>query len=136
MNTRDVLPVSINQVMLLSSDTSTAVVTAVDLANYFPVGKREVIFTCAFVPSSTSLGIAATVVVEQSDSTSTTSFVAVNNAAGSALSFSHSANAVASLNTLYGVVNSRYVRTRYVGATSTGGTIALSVNVLPIVRAA
>ncbi len=135
MNTRSILPVTINKVMLLSSDTSTAVVTAVDLANYFPVGKREVMFTCSFVPSSTALGVAATVVLEQSDSTSTTSFTAVLAGDGSTGSFSHASNAVSSVNTFYGLVNSRYVRTRYVGATSTGGVIAIVVNAFPIVRA-
>lgn len=135
MFTRSNLPVNINKVMLLSSDTSTAVVTAVDLANYFSVGKREIMFTCAFVPSSTSLGIGATVVLEQSDSTSTTSFTQVYAQDGSTGSFTHSSNAVASANTFYGVVNSRYVRTRYVGTTSTGGTIAIVVNAFPIVRA-
>lgn len=136
MHTRSVLPVNLTKVMLLSSDTSTAVPTAVDLANYFPVGKREVIVNCAFVPSSTSLGIAATVILEQGDSTSTTGFTSVLAGDGSTLTWTSTANAVASLNTGYGIINSRYVRARYVGSTSTGGTIAVVVNVLPIVRAA
>lgn len=136
MNTRSVLPININKVSLLSSDTSTAVVTAVDLANYFPVGKREVMVTCSFVPSSTSLGVAATVILEQSDSTSTTSFSSVLAADGSTLTWTSTANAVAASNIGYGVINSRYIRTRYTGTTSTGGTIAIVVNAFPIVRAA
>lgn len=136
MNTRSILPVSINKVMLLSSDTSTAVVTAVDLANFFPVGKREVMFGVSMVTSSTSLGNAATLVIEQGDSTSTTGFTQVYAVDGSTATFSLAANAVSFSTYFYAAINSRYVRTRYVGTTSTGGTVALVVNVFPLVRAA
>lgn len=136
MNTRSVLPVSINKVMLLSSDTSTAVVTAVDLANYFSVGKREVRFIVSAITSSTALGNAATLVIEECASTATASFTQVYAADGSTATFSLAANAVSFSTYFDAVINYRYVRTRYVGTTSTGGTVALVVNALPIVRAA
>lgn len=133
---RSMLPVVVNKVMLLSSDTSTAVVTAVDLANYFPVGKREVLFDVAMITSSTSLGNAATLVIEECDSTSTASFTQCLAVDGSTATFSLSANAVSLSTYFYVNVTKRYVRTRYVGTTSTGGTIALSVIAHPLVRAA
>ena len=136
MNTRSILPVNINKVSLLSSDTSTAVVTAVDLANYFPVGKREIRFLVSMVTSSTSLGNAVTLVLEQGESTSTTGFTQVYAADGSTATFSLAANAVSFSTWFDANITQRYVRTRYVGTTATGGTIAILVNALPMVRAA
>lgn len=136
MNTRSILPVNINKVMLLSSDTSTAVVTAVDLANYFPVGKREVRFIVSVVTSSTSLGNAlGGLVIEQCDSTSTASFEQVYAVDGSTATFALAANAVSYSTWFDAAITKRYVRTRYTGTTSTGGMIAIVVNALPLVRA-
>ena len=135
MNSRSILPVSITKVMLLSSDTSTAVVTAVDFANYFPVGKREVRFVISQITSSTALGNAMTLVLEESDSTSTTAFTQVLAGDGSTASFTLAANAVSYNSYFDAAITKRYVRTRYTGTTSTGGLIAVVVNALPLIRA-
>lgn len=137
MYSRSVLPVSVTKAMLLSSATSTAVETAVDLADYFPVGKREVRFVVSVITSSTSLGNAlGGLVIEECPTTSTASFTQAYGADGSTATFALAANAV-SYSTYFDVaVNYRYVRTRYTGTTSTGGTIAIDVVALPIVRAA
>jgi hypothetical protein len=136
MFTRSILPVTVNAVMVLSSATSTAVVTAVDLANFFPVNRREVRFVVSVITSSTSLGNALTVLLEECDSTSTTAFTQVLAVDGSTASFPLAANAVSFSTYFDAAITKRYIRTRYVGTTSTGGTIALSVVALPLVRAA
>lgn len=136
MYSRSFVGVSLANISLLSSDTSTAVPTAVDLAPYFPVGKREIKFLVNFIPSSTSLGISATATLQQGTSTSTTSFSNVLAADGSTVTWSSTANSIATLTESHALITSRYVRVLYTGATSTGGTIAIAVNALPMVRAA
>ena len=133
-NTRTTLAVAVTNIMLLSSDTSTAVPTAVDLAPYFPVGKREVKFLVGFITSSTSLGNAATIVIEEGASTSTTGFTTAVDYAGSGGTYSLASNAVSNVAEANLVINKRYVRARYVGTTSTGGTIGLVVTAFPLTR--
>jgi hypothetical protein len=136
MNTRSVFPVKITNVNLLSSDTSTAVVTAVDMANYFPVGKREVRFVVAITTSSTTLGNAlGGLVIEECASTATASFSQIYSVSGSTATFALAANAVSYSTWFDGFVNYRYLRTRYTGTTSTGGHIGINVIALPLVRA-
>ena len=136
MNSRSILPVSITSAALLSSATSTAVVTAVDLANYFPVGKREIRFVVSVITSSTALGNAlGGLVIEQCDSTSTASFEQVYAVDGSTATFALAANAVSYSTWFDANITKRYVRTRYTGTTSTGGVIAIDVVALPLVRA-
>ena len=136
MYTRSFVGVSLTNISLLSSDTSTAVPTATDLAPYFPVGKREIKFLVNFIPSSTSLGITATATLQQNTSTSTTTFTNVIAADGSTVTWTSTANSVPTLTESHALITMRYVRVLYTGATSTGGTIAIAVNALPSVRAA
>ena len=136
MNSRSVLPVTLTKTSLLSSATSTAVETAVDLANYFAVGKREVRFIVSVITSSTALGNAlGGLVIEECVSTSTTAFTQVLANDGSTATFALVANAVSYSTYFDASITKRYVRTRYVGTTSTGGTIAIVVTALPIIRA-
>lgn len=134
MNTRSMYGVSLRALNILSSDTSTAVPTAVDMANYFPVGKREVKFVVSIINSSTSLGAAASVVIEECASTSTASFTTVLAYDGSSASFTSTAN-VSTIFEFNGIVNYRYLRARVVGTTSTGANLGIGVMALPIVRA-
>lgn len=136
MHTRSSLAVAVVNSMLLSSATSTVVPTAVDLANYFPVGKREVKFLIGFITSSTSLGNAATVILEESVSTSTTAFTTIVDAAGAGGTYTLAADAVSNVAEANLFVSKRYIRARYVGTTSTGGTIGIVVTAFPLVRAA
>lgn len=136
MPTRSYVPVVLSNVLLLSSDTSTSVPTAVDLANYFPVGRREVMFTVNFIPGSTALGVTGTTIIEENDSTSTTTFTSVLTYSGSTLTVTSTANSVNTLTSLYGVVTKRYLRARNVGSTSTGSTLGLCVVAFPMVRVA
>jgi len=136
MHTRSSLAVEVVTTSLLSSATSTAVPTAIDLANYFPVGKREVKFLVAFVTSSTALGNAATVILEEATSTSTTAFTTIVDAAGAGGTYTLAANALSNVAEANLFVSKRYIRARYVGTTSTGGTIGIVVTAFPLVRAA
>lgn len=133
MNARSYSAVVLVKTFLLSSDTSTAVPTAVDLANYFPVGKREVKFLVAVTNPSTSLGAAATVTLQQSTSTSTTGFTNILAYDGSTLTFTSTVNASSAFET-HGIVTQRYIRALYVGTTSTGTTLGVVVFALPMVR--
>lgn len=135
MNSRSMLYVPMVNVSLLSSSTSTAVPTAVDLANYFPVGKREVKFVIGIINSSTALDTTATVTLEECASTSTASFTGIVTSAGATAAYTSTANASTSFE-VNAIVNYRYVRAKYVGTTSTGGTFGIVVGVLPLVRAA
>lgn len=135
MNSRSMIYVPMVGLHVLSSDTSTAVPTAVDLANYFPVGKREVKFVVGITNSSTSLGATATVTLEECASTSTASFTGIVTSAGATAAYTSTANVSTSFE-VNAIVNYRYVRAKVVGTTSTGGTLGVVVGVLPLVRAA
>lgn len=135
MYSRSVLPVSIISTNFLSSATSTAVPTAVDLANYFPVGRREVPFVVTQGFGTTTLGCVATFTIEECASTATASFTSVLNAAGSTATWTTAANAVPLNTSFNAIINYRYVRVRYVGATTTGDYCVLNVTALPFVRA-
>lgn len=133
--TRSILPVSLLSTNYVSSATSTAVPTAVDMANYFPVGRREVLFVVFAAQGTTTLGCVQTVTIEECASTATASFTSVMNLAGTTATWTTTANAVPLSTWFFGVLNYRYLRARYVGATTTGDVNTLSVMVLPIVRA-
>ena len=135
MNTRNVIPVSLLSTNALSSATSTAVPTAVDLANYFPVGRREILYVVSIAAGTTTLSATATLTLEECASTSTASFTSILNAAGSTATWTTTANSVPTNTSFYGISNYRYVRARYVCSTSTGDYVILNVTALPLVRA-
>jgi hypothetical protein len=90
MNSRSTLMVSLLSVAIASSATSTSAGSAIDLANYFPVGKREVKFVIASVQApTTSTGFVANVTIQESDSTTTTAFTNVLAYDGSTLTVSN-----------------------------------------------
>ena len=134
MGARSNIALSLTNVSLLSSDTSTAVPTAVDLANYFPVGRRSVKAVINTIPSSTALGVTASVTIQECASTSTANFTNVLTVSGSTATVTSTANSVAVMTELEIVSSLRYIRAIYTGATSTGGTIALAVTIFPLVR--
>lgn len=137
MNTRSVLPVTILSTNLLSSITTTAVPTAVDMANYFPVGRREVLFVVSIAGATTSLNGGQTVIIEECASTATASFTSVINYSGTTATWTTTANSVPLSTYFYGVLNYRYLRARTVGTTVTGPDYNfVSVVAVPIVRTA
>lgn len=135
MHTRSVFPVSLLSTNMLSSATSTAVPTNYDMSNYFPVGRREVLFVVNIGFGTTTLGGTATLVIEESASSATTGFTSVLSVSGSTATWTTTANAVPLSTYFYGYVNYKFLRARYVGSTSTGDYAVLNVVALPIVRA-
>lgn len=138
MNTRNTLGVEVLKITIASSVTSTAGSTAVDLANYFPVGKREIKFAVGMLLGTTSTGIAANVTIQECESTATASFTNVLAYDGSTLTATlPSTDATHEILALNGMVNYRYIRATYNAAqATTGNTISLFVLAFPHVRAA
>jgi hypothetical protein len=134
MQTRDITPVSVLSTFAVSSSTSTAVPTAVDLANYFDVGRREVQFIYNIGFGTTTLSGTANLILEECASTATASFTTILNSAGSSANFTTTANSVPVAGSFVGIVNYRYIRARYVGSTSTGDTFVIFATALPHVR--
>lgn len=137
MNSRSTLLVSLLNVSIASSATSTSAGSAVDLANYFPVGKREIKFVVASVHSpTTSTGFVANVTIQECDSTATASFTNVVTYTGSTLTFTNT-DGVNLLSEGYGIVTKRYVRALYnSGQATSGSNFALTAAAFPLVRAA
>jgi hypothetical protein len=137
MNSRSTLMVSLLAVSIASSATSTSAGSAVDLANYFPVNKREIKFVIASVQSpSSSTGFVANVTIQECDSTATASFTNVLAYDGSTVTFTNT-DGVSALSEKYGVVTKRYVRALYnSGQATSGSNFALAVAAFPLVRAA
>lgn len=128
--------VSMLTAVIASSVTSTAAGSAVDLAPYFPVGKREVKFVIASMLATTSTGYAANVTIQECDTTSTADFTNVLAYDGSTLTITNT-DATQYFASLHGIVNKRYVRALYNAAqATTGNTLTLVVAALPVVRAA
>ncbi len=128
--------VSMLSVTIASSATSTVGGSAVDLANYFPVGKREVKFVVASLLASTTTGFIANVTIQESTSTTTSDFTNVVDYAGSTLTVSNT-DATHYFAELNGIISKRYVRALYnSGQATSGNTITLAVAALPTVRAA
>ena len=137
MNTRDVLPVSLLSTNYVSSLTSTAVPTAVDMANYFPVGRREVLFVVSAGFGTTTINQTLTLTIEECASTATASFTSVKDYSGTTATWTTTANAVPGTSYFYGVVNYRYLRAKLVGGGgATGDAAIVNVTAIPIVRAA
>jgi len=135
MNTRSVYGLPILSTGFVSSATSTAVPTAYDMGDYFPVGKRSVKFCIGMIHGTTSLGAAVTLTLEECASTATASFTTIPGPDGSSGTWTSTANSSTSFE-WHGVVSYRYIRAKYVGTTSTGDHVGLVVFALPIVRAA
>lgn len=137
MNSRSFLLVSLLNTSIAASATATVGGTAVDLANYFPVGKREIKFVIASVQSpTTSTGFVANVTIQECDSTATASFTNVVTYTGSTVTVTN-ADGVSGLAEYHGIVTKRYVRALYnAGQATTGSNFALSVAAFPMVRAA
>ena len=136
MYTRDTIPVVLVNEVRLSSDTSTSVPTAVDLANYFPVGRREVEFVIVQNANTTTLSNISTIVLQECASTATASFTNIVSAAGTTATFTTTANTIPVQQTFMGVVNYRYIRALTVASTATGGYVSNIAMAFPITRAA
>lgn len=129
MNTRSFLMVNLLQAAVASSATSTAAGSAVDLANYFPVGKREIKFVIGAVLASTTTGFQANVTIQENDSTATASFTNVGDAL-------LTTDGTHTLTEAHRFVSKRFVRILYNTAQATSGnTINLVAMAFPIVRA-
>jgi hypothetical protein len=136
---RSVQAVPVAYASFLSSSTSTASITSIDLGPYFNVGKREIKFAVSLVCNST-LTTYGTVTLWQGSSVSTANstvvMTAISDAAGTALTLASTATATTSFQTmLQGMVTERYIQARYIGSTSTGAIWAVTVFALPVVRA-
>lgn len=137
MNTRSSLMVTLLQTTIASSVTSTAAGSAVDLANYFPVGKREVKCVLGVTLGTTTTGFTANLTLQQGDSTTTTTWNNVLTYTGSTVTIT-SGDGAHALTEFHGIITSRYVRALYNGGQATTGGPALTfvAMVFPIVRAA
>lgn len=137
MNSRSSLMVTVLQAVIASSVTSTAGGGAVDLANYFPVGKREVKTVLGITLGTTTTAFLATIALQQSDTTTTTDFSNVVNPDGSTITLTNGQGAHA-LTEFHAVITKRYVRATYVGgqATTGGPSLGFMAAIFPLVRAA
>lgn len=137
MNSRNTAMVTLLKVAIASSATSTAGGSAVDLADYFPVGKREVKFVISSLLASTTTGFAANVTIQECTSTATADFTNVLAYDGSTLTRTlPSTDATQEVLELHGLVSKRYVRALYnSGQATTGNTITIAVLAFPHVRA-
>src|SRR3989304_5353856 len=136
MYSRNTLMVQLLKTVISSSATST-VGGAADLADYFPVGKREVKFVLATLLSSTSTGFTANMTVQECDSTATASFTNVLAYDGSTLTKTMpSTDATPEVLELHGMVTKRYLRILYnTGQATSGITVTLNAMAFPLVRA-
>ena len=137
MNSRSSLMVTLLQTTIASSVTSTAAGSAVDLANYFPVGKREVKCVLGVVLGTTTTAFTASVTLQQGDSTTTVTWTNVLTYSGSTVTLTNG-DAAHALTEFHGIITSRYVRAIYNGgqATTGGPSLGVIAAVFPIVRAA
>lgn len=136
MNSRRLKMLEILKTVIASSATSTVGGSAVDLKDYFPVGKREIKFTLACMLSATSTGFTANLTIQQCDSTATASFENVLAYDGSTLTKTMpSTDATHEILELHGIITKRYVRVLYnSGQATTGITMPLAVLAFPMVR--
>lgn len=136
MNTRQSKYLELLKTVISSSATSTVGGTAIDLKDYFPVGKREIKFVLGLILSATSTGFSANMTVQECASTATASFTNVLTYDGSTLTKSMpSTDATHEFLELHGFVTKRYVRILYnAGQATTGITIGLFAAAFPIVR--
>lgn len=140
MYTRDLLPVELCSVAIASSVTSTSCTVAVDMAPYFPVGRREVTFMVAILPAD-STGTAANVTIRECASTSSAASTSTSPSHvlaydGSTLTFT-STNDTCVSTFARGFVQYRYLSVEYNAAQATTGShVAISVMALLPRRAA
>lgn len=135
MNSRRFLMISLLGLSVASSATATSAGSAVDLADYFPVGKREVKFVLASVQSpTTSTGFVAIMTIQENDSTATASFTNVTGVDGSTVTKTN-ADGVSHVTEFHGFVTKRYIRVLYnTGQATSGSNFALVALAFPIVR--
>lgn len=129
--------VTLLQTTIASSVTSTASGSAVDLANYFPVGKREVKCVLGVVLGTTTTGFTGSLTLQESDSTTTTSRTNVVTYTGSTVTLT-SGDGAHALTEFHGIITKRYVNVIYNGgqATTGGPSVGFVAMAFPIVRAA
>jgi hypothetical protein len=138
--TRKTYTIPIAYANIASSATSTVSQVAVDLANYFPVGKREIKFVIAVTTDSTITAAANVTILEGASTASanSTSTVFTNVTAydGSTLTYTSTADTSTAFEA-YGMVTKRYLMVRYNAAQATSGSkIGIVVCAQPLVRAA
>lgn len=120
---------------IASSATATAATAAFDLANYFPVGKREVKFIISSVMGTTATGFVANVTIQESTSTTTTDFTNILAYDGSTVTVT-TTDGTNSFSELHGIVSKRYIRAIYnAGQATSGATFSITAGALPLVRA-
>lgn len=137
MNSRSSLMVTLLQTTIASSVTSTAAGAAVDLANYFPVGKREVKVVLGIVLGTTTTAFTANLTLVESNSTSTADFTNALTYSGSTVTITNGQGAHA-LTEFHAVISKRYVAAIYNGgqATTGGPQLGFVAAIFPLVRAA
>lgn len=140
MNNKSQIYVACLSTSFDSTDTSSASGGAIDLANYFPVGRREVRFIVAGYNTST---VTATLEIQECATTATASFADCQLADGTTTTASYTITAgttLAGITTMFAadvLVKQRYVRVIWTQAVSTdtgkyGGFMACC---LPFARA-
>jgi hypothetical protein len=117
-----------------SASGATTGGTAVDMGPYFNVGRREVKFLVGYIANATIADDTVTVTLEECASTATASFTSVLGVDGSTGTWTSTA-AASSAFEFNAVLNYRYVRAKYNGAsTSSGGSYSVMVAAIPIRR--
>ena len=141
MYTRDHFAVPIVWRKSTSAAGATAQSVGVDMAPYFPVGRRSVKFLVSYIAATTvadetvklTLQECATLTSEASTSTSPTNILLTD---GTTATWTSTAAASSGFE-IEAVLNYRYVNVGYNNAsTSSGGSYSIIVAALPIVRAA
>jgi hypothetical protein len=117
------------------ASTTTAVGIAIDLANYFSVGKREVKFIVATNWGSTVAATAETVTVYFAESDSTSSVASTSTdwtaISGATVTSAVGGEATTECNAL---VSKRYVHARAVCSTSATAIFGVAAIILPLRR--
>lgn len=139
MNTQNIYPLALMADEI--SSTSTTVAAAIDLANYFDVGKRSIKFLVATNWGSTVAATAETVTVYLAESDTTSSAASTATAGttvstdsqwvavvGSTVTSSAGGEGVVEFNVL---ISKRYVHARAVTSTSATGIFGVAVIALP-----
>ena len=117
------------------SSTSTTVAAAIDLANYFSVGRREVKFIIATNWGSTVAATAETVTVyfAEDDSTSSAASTSTTWTAISGATVTSAAGGEATTEVM-ALVSKRYVHARAVTSTSATAIFGVAAIILPLRR--
>lgn len=134
MQSRNPLMLELLKTSIGASATATAAGSAVDLADYFPVGKREIKCVIGIILGTTSTGFVANVTLQECDSTATASFTNCTQIDGTTVTKTNS-DASHALSEFHAFVTKRYVRALYnAGQATTGNTVGIVVALFPLVR--